>query len=841
MVSAEEVLINLVGRDQLSGPMNKGAASFRNLQKEAGAAKVSVDRVGAGKASMDKLSGSTLGAAEKVKQLANHAQGAQGELNKIAGAGASVNKVGDSASNAGKKLDSMGAAGSKAGASSAAGMNKATSAAEGLSGMIGQVISGFGLMSIASSAATGAMSKEMNQALLTRRYGAEQAKALTGQIQQIVADVPGDDTYMNQMLNLASYKTGLTDTNTLKELGTTIADYTIGGQVVAGQRPWESQMELKDYILNGNTALMARDGILKNHIDKLEKAKTVEERIKALNEALNEEGLKGISTLETTATTWETVKGKIQLALTALGEKFLPTASKILDIFLQLDESTGGWSTELIVIGGTVAAIAGSIGLISGPIKNGIGLFKDMKDGAVGVLEKIGLINSTPCTPKKCVQDVVTRCGVSGGTGGVPGNISGGVSPHSGAISLMSMMSKVGQGVTIGLTVGDALSNWVVGPAFSGISSILGGGKPYKAYHGILDLVGLGNTDYQVLSNDDQVRKRAIAEGSITPEKIKQNLSDWGPFDPKNWPKLPEGITSPFPKLPSGQDLLGWLPKIGKGIAGWGGILGALGSKLPTGGLLDALLPGTAHAAGSGGGKPSFQKDIESMLKRGFGKGSWFDLSKQKWKLPSITPVINFFKRIPNQARQFLGKLPGVATSTFNSMVNNAKEGAGRVVSGVITTVSQLPGAVYNEFMRIGQSILSAGGALWNYAYQTGLNILNGLKSALGIASPGLMYKMVRGELANIHGIMGEYQSTLGMSSTGIGQAVLRNFNMIQRAPSTRAAQIRTGSMGETHIHQHGEQISIDASHMSGDELKSLLYDVLSGMNKTTIPNVRFG
>jgi hypothetical protein len=63
---------------------------------------------------------------------------------------------------------------------------------------------------------------------------------------------------------------------------------------------------------------------------------------------------------------------------------------------------------------------------------------------------------------------------------------------------------------------------------------------------------------------------------------------------------------------------------------------------------------------------------------------------------------------------------------------------------------------------------------------------------------------------------------------------------MIQRSPSTQAAQVRT-SMGETHIHQHGEQISIDASHLSADELKQLLYDVLSGMNKTTIPNVRFG
>jgi hypothetical protein len=39
MVSVEQVFIDLVGRDQLSGPINKGAESFKNLTKEAGSAK----------------------------------------------------------------------------------------------------------------------------------------------------------------------------------------------------------------------------------------------------------------------------------------------------------------------------------------------------------------------------------------------------------------------------------------------------------------------------------------------------------------------------------------------------------------------------------------------------------------------------------------------------------------------------------------------------------------------------------------------------------------------------------------------------------------------------------
>jgi len=152
---------------------------------------------------------------------------------------------------------------------------------------------------MASMVATGAMQAEMNQALLSRRFG-EQAAGIQQSIQDIVAMVPGDDSFMNQLISGAAYRSGVANVEVLKQLGNATSDYLAASSMM-GQMPVEAQRELKEYILTGNTGLMERDGILRNHTDKLKQATTLEERIAALNEAMNAEGYKGISQM-TTAT-----------------------------------------------------------------------------------------------------------------------------------------------------------------------------------------------------------------------------------------------------------------------------------------------------------------------------------------------------------------------------------------------------------------------------------------------------------------------------------------------------------------------------------------------------------
>lgn len=228
---------------------------------------------------------------------------------------------------------------------------------EGLNGVIAGAIGGFGLYEIGQAAWTGATQKQFNQAYLATKMSDSAAKGYVKTINDIVAKVPGDDTFMSTLLSGAVARQTNLSTDQLVNLGNAVADYTITSQAM-GKSMIETQMDLKEYIQTGNTSQLERDSILKNQLDTLEDQKTVGDRILALDKALKEEGYKGLSQLDIATIKTEELKGKIQAGLTELGTSALPVVEDIVDGLNKADESTGGLSTKALTIGGIVTAMA---------------------------------------------------------------------------------------------------------------------------------------------------------------------------------------------------------------------------------------------------------------------------------------------------------------------------------------------------------------------------------------------------------------------------------------------------------------------------------------------------
>lgn len=227
---------------------------------------------------------------------------------------------------------------------------------EGLNGVIAGAIGGFGLYEIGQAAWTGATQKQFNQAYLATKMSDSAAKGYVKTINDIVAKVPGDDTFMSTLLSGAVARQTNLSTDQLVTLGNAVADYTITSQAM-GKSMIETQMDLKEYIQTGNTSQLERDSILKNQLDTLEDQKTVGDRILALDKALKEEGYKGLSQLDIATIKTEELKGKIQAGLTELGTSALPVVEDIVDGLNKADESTGGLSTKALTIGGIVTAL----------------------------------------------------------------------------------------------------------------------------------------------------------------------------------------------------------------------------------------------------------------------------------------------------------------------------------------------------------------------------------------------------------------------------------------------------------------------------------------------------
>lgn len=389
----------LSGKNQLANVMNNAAGSV--------------------KGGIDKIKASATGANKSLESIANNGKSAFMAINYGAeSAVKSVGKVGDAGSKAGSQVAKGGEVGAK-------GLNKVSSAGkgaidtmDGLSGVIGGVVSGFGLMEIATASWTGSTTKQFNKAYLETKMSSAAADQYISQIQQIVAEVPGDDTFMNNLMTGAVAKqTNLTAAE-LKMMGIASADYLTTSQAM-GKSQMETQMDLKEYILTGNTSQLERDSILKQQMSTLEGQGTVSERILALNKALQAEGYAGLSQLDIASIKAEELKGKFQLAATAVGEKILPYIEKFLDYVLELDQQTGGLSTQIGLLAGAAVAAGGALSLILSPIKSAVDNAKDL----VGWIKD--KIPSTKTTTVKCVKDPSCTEGSTTATGGSKG--AGGV------------------------------------------------------------------------------------------------------------------------------------------------------------------------------------------------------------------------------------------------------------------------------------------------------------------------------------------------------------------------------------------------------------------------------
>ena len=195
--------------------------------------------------------------------------------------------------------------------------------------------------------------QEQQETFLKMNIGAEGAAKQMKIINDLVAELPGDDVAIGGLLSQATAKNASITADELERMGVNAADY-FAAMSNYGKSSFEAQQDLTNYILAGNTAELERSPILQGHIDKLKEATTVEERNKALQEAMNEEGWAGISQQDTYNNKLETFTAMLDRGKRQMGEMFLGAASGAMDFITQMDSATGGILGMGIAIG-TVA------------------------------------------------------------------------------------------------------------------------------------------------------------------------------------------------------------------------------------------------------------------------------------------------------------------------------------------------------------------------------------------------------------------------------------------------------------------------------------------------------
>lgn len=264
-----------------------------------------------------------------------------------------------------------------------------STAKQGLSGLAGNI----------NEVQQAGMQSEQNLGFLANNVGGmEKARDVMGQINDIVASMPGDDNTMRSVLSTAQALGNNLNPDEMRSATATMADY-MQGSATMGKQAIESQQDIMKYLLDGNTAELERGSIVSSRVDKLKEATTFQERQAAMQEVLNELGYGGIAGLDTTINKQAEWEGMMYNSQDALSSMWLGAEKGAMDYILKLNDASGGILGMGIVAGQMAAGPI--VDLLTGVGQVTMGL-KGLKDG-FSAIKDLGMIGK--------IKDVVSGIG----------------------------------------------------------------------------------------------------------------------------------------------------------------------------------------------------------------------------------------------------------------------------------------------------------------------------------------------------------------------------------------------------------------------------------------------
>lgn len=179
---------------------------------------------------------------------------------------------------------------------------------------------------------------EQMEGLLTKNMGESAAKSTIKNIRAVTDSLPGDDVSLQNLLSQAAMKDATVD---FQQMGSAAADY-MAAMTNYGKNATETQQDLMNYILAGNTAEVQRSPVLQAHIDKLKEGNTIQERSLLLQQALKEEGFEGIANLDIYNNKQQQFNDMLERGKINMGNLFLTGTEGAMGFLMDLDNATGG-------------------------------------------------------------------------------------------------------------------------------------------------------------------------------------------------------------------------------------------------------------------------------------------------------------------------------------------------------------------------------------------------------------------------------------------------------------------------------------------------------------------
>lgn len=194
----------------------------------------------------------------------------------------------------------------------------------------------------------GAADRQTNMLYLIHQKGVSQANAYYDEIMDIVTQLPGDDTFLTNILNMSAAMDKNIKVDNLRELGTAITDFYIAS-TMKGELPFETERDIRKYMTTGDTRGL-RNSLLASELDLLKDKNSVLERGQALQQALENTGFTGMSQYDSARNELEEFKGHFQKAFADLGQSVIAVTQPLLKFYNAIDTAFGSRVSQMIIM-----------------------------------------------------------------------------------------------------------------------------------------------------------------------------------------------------------------------------------------------------------------------------------------------------------------------------------------------------------------------------------------------------------------------------------------------------------------------------------------------------------
>lgn len=143
----------------------------------------------------------------------------------------------------------------------------------------------------------------------------------------------------------------------------------------------------------------------------------------------------------------------------------------------------------------------------------------------------------------------------------------------------------------------------------------------------------------------------------------------------------------------------------------------------------------------------------------------------------TVIRVIMFIATLPMQLAMIFTNVLAKALGFGNNFSQRMIQGAINTVNGFINKIRELPGMIQSEFARIESIVSNFVTSLPSRVWDLGASIVDALKSALGIGSPGHMFYMLEGELERLRNAPLNMRYGITTSVRRLGESIVDEFN----------------------------------------------------------------